>query len=53
MNIVSDSLFTDEKKRLACLLIDYYPEIFSEVDHLLKPPQPVLTEEQKEAKVGM
>ena len=52
VNIISDSLFGDEKKRLACLLVEYYPQIFSEVDHLVKPPQPELTEEQKESKLG-
>lgn len=52
MNIISDTLFTDEKKRLCCLLIEYYPEIFCEIDMLVRQPQVELTEEQKEAKVG-
>jgi hypothetical protein len=52
VNIVSDSLFADEKKRLCCLLIEYYPQIFCPVDVLVKLPQVELTEEQKEAKVG-
>lgn len=52
MNIISDSLFTDEKKKLCCLLIDHYPVIFSDVNRLVRPPQPEMTDEEKTAKVG-
>eukprot|EP01127_Copromyxa_protea_P024393 TRINITY_DN9584_c0_g1_i2.p1 TRINITY_DN9584_c0_g1~~TRINITY_DN9584_c0_g1_i2.p1 ORF type:complete len:1172 (+),score=246.40 TRINITY_DN9584_c0_g1_i2:64-3579(+) len=51
VDIISDTLFADEKKMLCWLLIEFYPEIFSEVDKLVKPPQEEMTDEQKEAKV--
>lgn len=50
VDIISNTMFSDEKKRLCTFLIDNYPKIFHDIDILKKEPEITLTEEEKAAK---
>lgn len=50
VDIISKTMFSDEKKRLCTFIIDHYPRIFHDIDTLKKPVLEEMTVEEKTAK---